>query len=188
MKKFDKDYTQKIYKLRSILIKDLDKDNNGIVDLLEIDYLKELIKKNQKNILEIDKKHIHQFIQLSKYLEIKKNNIQTIFNNIRKYDIKTLKIIPGTDVKQKYQEIRNRGDIGNGESIKTLRDKLNSQEKSDLEIMIELIRESIHNYNLLTIHSLNMVTSIIEEDFIQFYELYELFKNECFILQIGKWR
>ena len=31
--------------------------------------------------------------------------------------------------------------------------------------MIELIRESIHNYNLLTIHSLNMVTSIIEEDF-----------------------
>jgi len=45
----------------------------------------------------------------------------------------------------------------------------------ELENQVGLLKNQIHAYELLLFHSLNMITSIVEEDLIVFYEIYESF-------------
>lgn len=68
--------------------KQLDKDNNGEVDLIENDFNK-LLTKNQKKVLEIDKNYIHQFVKVSNYIKTKKTNIQKIFETIESSSTKS---------------------------------------------------------------------------------------------------
>lgn len=42
---------------------------------------------------------------------------------------------------------------------------------------VEILKENIHSYNLLLYHSLNMISSLVEDDMISFYEIYEAFDN-----------
>jgi hypothetical protein len=42
---------------------------------------------------------------------------------------------------------------------------------------VEILKENIHSYNLLLYHSLNMIISLVEDDMISFYEIYEAFDN-----------
>ena len=51
----------------------------------------------------------------------------------------------------------------------------NSKNKNEFELEIELLKEQIHSYELLIFHSLNMLTSIVEDDMFTFYEIYESF-------------
>jgi hypothetical protein len=64
------------------ILKDLDKNDDGDVDLIENDFNK-LISKNQKSIMEIDKNYIHQFVKISNFIKTKKQNTQKIFESIR---------------------------------------------------------------------------------------------------------
>lgn len=69
------------------LIKDLDKDRNGIIDIIEInDDFKNLLSKHQEIIIETDKKYIHNLVKISNYLKEKRNNIQLIFDKIVEND------------------------------------------------------------------------------------------------------
>jgi hypothetical protein len=61
------------------------------------------------------------------------------------------------------------------ESIRETRDQ------KELSSQVELLKEQIHSYELLLFHSLNMVTSLVEDDMFTFYEIYESFdKLEIF--------
>ena len=60
----------------------LDKDNDGDVDLIDVDFNK-ILSKNQKKIIEADKKYIHQFVKVSNYIKTKKVNTQKIFESIQ---------------------------------------------------------------------------------------------------------
>jgi hypothetical protein len=51
------------------------------------------------------------------------------------------------------------------------------EENSQLEIVLEVLRMSIKNYDLLVIHSTNMVVSLLTKDMISYYEIYETFDN-----------
>ena len=51
------------------------------------------------------------------------------------------------------------------------------EENSQLEIVLEVLRMSIKNYDLLVIHSTNMVVSVLTKDMISYYEIYETFDN-----------
>ena len=62
--------------------KKYDKNNNGELDIVETDGLKDLVRNNQKAIIEIDNKYIHNFAKLSIFLKTKSNNLQTTFNLI----------------------------------------------------------------------------------------------------------
>ena len=44
-----------------------------------------------------------------------------------------------------------------------------------LDENVGILKNQIHTYNLLLFHSLNMITSIVEDDLIVFYEIYESF-------------
>jgi len=60
----------------------LDSDKDGNVDLIENDFNK-LLNKNQKTILGLDSKYIHQFVKVSNFIKTKKQNTQKIFESIR---------------------------------------------------------------------------------------------------------
>jgi len=74
IKKLDKNITN--------ALNEVDKNNDGIIDLIENDFNK-LLSKNQKIIIGIDKNYIHQFIKVSNFIKTKKQNIQKIFESIK---------------------------------------------------------------------------------------------------------
>jgi hypothetical protein len=63
-------------------IESLDKNNDGVVDLIGNDFNK-LFTKNQKRVMEMDKNYIHQFVKVSNFIKTKKQNTQKIFESIR---------------------------------------------------------------------------------------------------------
>jgi len=73
---------EKLSTNKSKVLLDLDKNNDGNVDLVENDFNK-LLNKNQKYILGVDSKYIHQFVKVSNFIKTKKHNTQKIFESIR---------------------------------------------------------------------------------------------------------
>ena len=70
-------------------ISEVDKDNNGEVDLIDGESYGKLLNKHQKSITEIDKNYIQKFVKISIYLKTKRKNTQLIFESIK--DSKTEK-------------------------------------------------------------------------------------------------
>ena len=70
------------FKNKSQILNDLDKDNNGLVDVIEGNDFYQLLQKNQKYITEIDREYVQKFIKISNYIKSKKENIQLIFSSI----------------------------------------------------------------------------------------------------------
>jgi len=69
---------------QSEILQNFDVDNDGNVDLIDIDSFNKLLNKNQKIIIEIDKSYIQKFVKISLYFKTKKSNIQELFKSIRK--------------------------------------------------------------------------------------------------------
>lgn len=111
-----------------------DSDGNGEVDLIEGNEFNQFLKKHQKQIIEINRDYIQQFVKLSSLIKTKKKNIQTIFENIK-----------------------------------------NKSNQNELEEHIGILKNEIHNYELILFNSLNMITSLIDDDMITFFEIYESF-------------
>ena len=51
----------------------------------------------------------------------------------------------------------------------------NTKNENELTERVSLLKNQIHTYNLLVLHSISMVTASIENDLITFYEIYECF-------------
>ena len=117
---------------KSIL--ELDKNKDGIVDLIDENVFNQLLNKSQKLIIEIDKTYIQKFVKISIYLKTKKSNIQIIFESLKK-----------------------------------------SKNDSETSELVGLLRNQIYTYELLVFHSLSMISSLVENDLITFYEIYECF-------------
>jgi len=60
---------------------ELDKNQDGEIDLIENDFIK-ILNKNQNNVIQIDKNYIHQFVKISNFIKSKRENIQSIFSTI----------------------------------------------------------------------------------------------------------
>jgi len=73
---------EKLTKRKSNIRAEFDKDENGIIDLIENDF-SILLNKNQKTIIDIDRNYVHKFVKVSNYINTKKENIQEIFESIK---------------------------------------------------------------------------------------------------------
>ena len=51
----------------------------------------------------------------------------------------------------------------------------NTKSDTELNELINLLKNQIHTYELLVFHSINMITSLVDSDLITFYEIYECF-------------
>ena len=69
---------------QSKVLSELDKDGNGIIDVIESDDFMKLFRKHQSVIKEFDKEYINHLVKISNYLKTKRSNIQEIFLEIRK--------------------------------------------------------------------------------------------------------
>jgi hypothetical protein len=67
---------------KNSILDELDKNNDGEVDLISNEFNK-LFSKNQKRVMEMDKNYIHQFVKVSNFIKTKKQNTQSIFESIR---------------------------------------------------------------------------------------------------------
>ena len=68
--------------LKNLIIKELDSNNDGEVDIVDVDSFNKLLTKNQKSVIDIDKNYIQKFVKISMYLKTKKSNTQKIFETI----------------------------------------------------------------------------------------------------------
>lgn len=69
------------------VLSELDKDGNGVIDVIEGDDFNQLLKKHQKQIIEMgrndNKSYVQQFVKLSNFINTKKGNIQHLFDSVK---------------------------------------------------------------------------------------------------------
>lgn len=121
------------------LLKQFDKDDNGIVDVVESNDLQLLLKEHQEAIKSIDQSYLQKFVKVSSWLVAKKQSIQQVFNSI-KTSIELNKI----DV-----EIQNS--------------------------LAESLKAEIHVYEQVLFNALNMLSALIDDDMLTFYEIENAF-------------
>lgn len=186
------------------LVREFDKDNNGTIDVVEGNDFSNILKKYQEKIIEINRDYIKQFVQVSNYLKLKRKSLQNVFeslnnaineggintsldsrlkginvqkhvdNNQKLVLVKEIKDVTGLDLKE-AKEIADKSYLsGNFKKIKNRKIFIPLDESLILE-HIEILKDDIHIYNLLLVQSLNMVASLVKNDMITFYEIYEKF-------------
>lgn len=143
------------------LVAEFDKDNNNIVDVIEVnDDFNQLLKKHNDVFIErgkeYNKNYIHQFVKVSNYLKNKRENINLIFKNI-----KTEFSINGYE--RRWDIPYYSDEIYAKSSFITSR----------CESYFELLRAEIQSYHLLLYNALNLINSAVENDQITFYNIYE---------------
>ena len=130
---------ENLIKSKLDIISQFDKDNNGIIDIIEDNNeFNQLFKKHQNIVIEKGKEfnqnYTHQFIKVGNYLKEKRSNLQLIFEHIK-----------------------------------------NLENEEEFNEYVSILENDIHLYNLLLINSLSLIVSLIEDDQITFYNIYERF-------------
>lgn len=126
-------------KKKNYVLTRFDKDNNGILDIIEDkNIFDKLLKENQSIIIKKEKefhqKYTHQFVKVGNYINTKTENLRLLFNCINKI-----------------------------------------QNSKELETYVSILDKDIYSYNLLLFNSLNLITTLVNDDRITFYKLYEKF-------------
>lgn len=117
-----------------------DKDDNGIIDVIEHKDFSNLLRHYQSTLLEFEKSesqpYIQYFVKLNKYIIQKEKNLNTLYTRIK-------------ETEETTQEL--------------------------FEDSIGLLNNEIHNYQMILTSGLTMITAIVNEDRLTFYEIYEKF-------------
>ena len=146
------------------LNKNLKIDETGRLVLVEYDSFMKIVNKYQDEIIKVDKNIIKLFIKINNFIEEKRTNILKTYDSERK--IKP----PYFGPKKDFESIK-----GNIRELQIHNSQLHdSTDKSLKKIKIlEVLINQIKTYELLIIHSLSMVSALIDKNFIIFYEIYE---------------
>jgi len=148
--KIEKDKELKILKQNFTL--KFDKDKNGTIDVIEGENeFHDLLEKYQETIVskmkEYNQNYVHQFIKVDNYIQDKRKNIQLLFERIKNVENKHSQV-------QYEERIINKNDFINYE---------------------DTLENEIYTYNLIVFNSLNLITSLINDNQIVFYNIYEKF-------------
>lgn len=179
---------EELIRFKNNFLNSIEKDEEGNIKLLDSSVFFKIFKKNQNKILDFDKKHnksfTHDFVKISNYLKTKKSNIENIFNSIKNVEPNIKKSIS----REYYLSLTNKFEKANilleqntNMSFKAAADLIQTGKdvnrlKFDIlrvDEMIKIFENQIYSYQLLLFHSLNMIDSLINEDMITFWEIYE---------------
>lgn len=184
-----KSQIEELKRMKKKFLDSIDTDENGMINLLDSSDFMKLLKKHQEKILDCDTKHsksfTQNFIKISNYLKTKKKNIEQIVNSIKDvepslttYISKEYYLSLKDNKVEKIQILREQfSDLG----LKEAKDLVDSGndiniimfDALSMDEMIKISENQIYSYKLLLFHSLNMINSLIEEDMITFWEIYE---------------
>jgi len=116
------------------VITDLDKNQDGKIDIISEEDFMKILSENQTEIINIERRYTQDFVKVSNYLKTKRSNIQTFFQSLK-----------------------------------------NSSKESDFESKETALKNQIYSYQLLLFHAISMITALLEDNMIVFYEIYEAF-------------
>jgi len=135
------------------IILQLDNDGNGIVDIAESnDVLLKLVNAKQSKIIAIDKEYLQKFVRIANHLKYKKESIQGSFSIL-------------LEEKERFESEK-----------KKKNELLTDPEIDNLMLYFEDLDKEIFEYNLLLVHSLNMLVALTDdENLLTFYQIYEVF-------------
>jgi hypothetical protein len=172
---FTMDITDSEFKFLKEFIDEFSSEINEVLKSIEKKFNEELEKQNQElmllnhsktNILKEFDKDGNGIIDVcdgsDDFMSLFKKHQKKIIDLDKEYIQKFVKI--SNYLKTKRQNIQ--------EVFKSIKKTKN---KSELENQVGILKNQIHSYELLLFHSLNMITSVVEEDLIVFYEIYESF-------------
>jgi hypothetical protein len=177
---FEKFDYERLLKLKTILLDTKIKFDN---EQIRIQLDKERIENERRRIEDERKKSDALMLITSKnniLTELDTNNdgeVDLIENDFNKLLSKNQKSVISIDKNYIHQFVK----VSN--FIKTK--KLNTQKifesirdtssQEELEERVGLLKNQMHSYELLVFHSINMIGSLVSEDLITFYEIYESF-------------
>ena len=164
----------KVKEEKKLLLKELDKDDNGDVDFIEgDDDFMILFKKHQKKIIEIDRNYIQKFVKISNYLNSKRSNIKNIFNELKDYQPES-ELVGLLSKEERRERLKKQG-FSHLESFKMVKSDEDLVDPLSVENFSNILKNNINTYESLLLHSITMIISLVEEDLITFYEIYEMF-------------
>jgi len=140
-------------KKKDKILSKFDKDNNGKLDLIEVknDFNK-LLMQNEKIIVdkgkEYNQNYIQQFIKVDNYLKDSRKNLTIIFKRIMEYEL--------TYPESTYKRLLN--------------DPL-----GDFNKHIKIFENQVYTYNLILFNSFHLVSALVDDNQILFYNIYEKF-------------
>ena len=143
----------RLNKKKDKILSKFDKDNNGKLDLIEVknDFNK-LLMQNEKIIVdkgkEYNQNYIQQFIKVDNYLKDSRKNLTIIFKRIKEYEL--------TNPDSRYKSL--------------LYDPL-----EDFNKHIKIFENQVYTYNLILFHSFHLVSALVDDNQILFYNIYEKF-------------
>lgn len=131
-------------------------DDSGKVKLISNDFSK-LLAQHEKQLIEIEnnssKSFVLKFVKISNYIKEKQNRIQDFYQRFK-------------DISDQFKKETN-FNINNLDSIKKQIQFLNDGENK--------LKKQISIYEQSIFHSINMITSLIENKMFVFYEIFEVF-------------
>jgi len=165
---------------------------------LVVDFLTSFVSESHVYLKEKNRiEHIKELERLKnerERLRKVKSNVTQIYKEFDKDGNGIIDVIEGSDdfmilfkkhqkkiIEVDKQYIQNFVKISNylNTKRKNIQDVFSSIKKtenqSQLDENVGILKNQIHTYELLLFHSLNMITSIVEDDLIIFYEIYESF-------------
>lgn len=167
------DRVKKLLEETKITIMEFDSNNDGEVDIVEsIEEFDKLFKLNSELIIERGKEYnqnfTHQLVRLSNFLVTKKNNLNRLFSLIKE-------LIEGGEIHDDFHEWwwEPGGGFWYVNSKNGQREFYGDINKKNCEFLVNLVNEEVHSFNMLSINSLCFISSLIDNDQITFYTIYE---------------
>lgn len=145
---------KKYHTLRKSIISKHDSNKDGEIDLIPDHDFNKLLKKHQSKIVEIDKTYIQKFVKISNFINFKKKTIPELYTQLL-----LLQKIDAKDISEESWRMRTPS-LSHFERL------------NDID---ELIQMEIHTYESVIFHSISMVTALLNNDLLTFYEIFESF-------------
>ena len=184
IKSLNVEFKNKFESIKDKVISPLDKNNDGIPDIIEENLFENLLKINENEIIQIEREfsteYTHNMIRLSNFLKYKKTIIIDFFTSIKKitFDIKNYNSF-GNDPEVK--KILEKFDLPDEDdkifkNIKT-NDLIEYYSSFEIEFFdtIESYCSYVSNFHHLVLNSSVMLTYLLKKSKLKFYEYYELF-------------
>lgn len=181
--KFDENFIiTKYHKIKSTfkdieILKAFIDDLNSIAAKFDLDMQKEVTDKKNKVKIEQEQLKVSKRSILQELDKDKNGEIDLIENDFNKLLSKYQKQVIGIDKNYIHQFVKVSNYIKTKKSnIQKIFESIEkTSSKVELDERLNLLKNQIHTYELLVFHSINMISALVSEDLITFYEIYESF-------------
>ncbi len=159
------------------ILKDFFNELDNLAEKFDSDILKEIDDEKNKLKIENEQLKASKKIILQELDKDSNGEIDLIENDFNKLLSKYQKQVIGIDKNYIHQFVKVSNYIKTKKSnIQKIFESIEkTSSKEELDERLNLLKNQIHTYELLVFHSINMISALVSEDLITFYEIYESF-------------